>query len=472
VGDSYNGISVPSTGQTADLNNFAPRVGVAYDPTGSGKWAIRAGGGTFYYSRLPGLFLNDASIVAPFSLRLDPVEPQVGPLDNPLVAYPSFTASFPQRFTLKNVPKNVPFPAIVSVYSEQPGVKWVTPTTYDWNVTVERQLQHDTVMHVSYVGLRGTHLRQDTDLNPAPTSSAVQAIQPRRPFQPYGDIIENRNSGANSYNALQIDLEKRPAGGGEGIWRHITLLANYTYSKAMEYGLSNNGGITDVGSSKGSGMSFYDPRQHAFETGPSDFDHTQRLVASYVWNLPRLTGSSAVMRNVIGGWDWTGIYTVTTGDPMTLTTGVERSQSGLGADRVDYVGAASQFGGVASPGQRTPCSSTVAHCVPWLNDSLFALPALGTYGNVGKNTFRGPTLWDIDTGLLKNFYPMPSHENFNFQFRAEFFNLFNHPQFSDPNTTFTNAAFGTIRSTVGVNAGNAGGSADSRIIQLALKVLF
>jgi len=483
VGDSYNGISVPSTGQTSDLNNLAPRVGIAYDPTGSGKMAIRAGGGVFFYSRLPGLFLNDASIVAPFSLRLDPVEPQVGPLDNPLVSYPSFTASFPQRFLLKNVPKNVAFPAIVSVYSEQPGVKWVTPTTYDWNVTVERQLQHDTVMHVSYVGLRGTHLRQDTDLNPGVYNGTSASLQSRRPYQPFGDIIENRNSGANSYNALQLDLEKRPGGGSAGFMRNITLLANYTYSKAMEYGLSSNGGITDVGSSKGSGMSFYDPRQHAFETGPADYDHTHRFVASYVWNLPRLAQSNVATRSLLGGWDWTGLYTLQTGDPMTIVSGKDLSQTGLGSDRADYIGPTSGFGGFPSPSNRRPCpaakSGAVLHCVPWLNDSWFQQPAPGTYGNSGKNTFRGPTLWDIDTGLLKNFYPMPSHENFNFQFRAEFFNIFNHPQFSDPNLTLSNSSlyggngtFGNIRSTIGTAAGNPDSTADSRIIQLALKVLF
>jgi hypothetical protein len=478
-GDSYNGITVPSTGQTGDLNNFAPRVGAAFDPTGTGKMSIRAGGGVFYYSRLPGLFLNDAAIVAPFSLRIDPVEPQVGPLENPLVNYPSFTANFPQRFILSNVPKNVAFPAIVSVYSLQPGVKWTTPTIYDWNVTAERQLRSDTVLHVSYVGLRGTHLRQDVDLNPGVYNGTTASLQSRRPFQPYGDIIENRNNGANSYNGLQIDVEKRPASGGEGILKHMTLLANYTYSKSMEYGLASNGGITDVGSSKGSGMSFYDPRQPAFETGLTDYDHTHRFVASYVWNLPRLSHTNGLVRNFAGGWDWTGIYTVTTGDPLTVLSGKDQSQTGLGNDRADYIGPSSQFGGALPPSQRRPCPSTVKHCVAWMNDALFAQPAVGTYGNSGKNTFRGPLLWNIDTGLLKNFYPMPSHENWNFQFRAEFFNVFNHPQFADPNLTFSNSSlaggngsFGNIRGTVGVAAGNLAGTADSRIIQLALKVMF
>lgn len=466
VGDSYNKISVPETGQTGDLNNFAPRVGFALDPTGSGKTVIRSGGGVFYYSRLPGLFLNDAAIVAPFSLRIDPVEPQVGPLENPLVSYPSFVANFPQNFTLKTVPKNVQFPAIVSVYSLQPGVKWVTPSIYDWNVTVERQLRSDTVLHASYVGLRGTHLRQDVDLNPATyIPSSTLSIQARRPFQPFGDIIENRNSGASGYNALQIDLEKRPSAGAKGILQQITLLANYTYSKAHDYGLSSNGGITDVGSSKGSGMSFYDVRQHAFETGYSDFDHTHRVVASYVWSLPRMRQSNRAVRSMLGGWDWTGIYTFTTGDPMTIVAGREISQTGLGGDRVDFIGTPSQFGGVAPSGDRKGCSASVLHCVSWLNTSLFALPATGTYGNVGKNTFRGPSQWDVDTGLLKNFSPVPLHENISFQFRGEFFNLFNHPQLSDPNVTFSNAAFGGIRST-------AGTSADSRIIQLALKMMF
>lgn len=476
VGDKYNGKTMPDRGETGDFNNFAPRVGVAWDPTGSGKMSLRAGGGLFYYSRLPGLFLNDAAISAPFSLRIDLNDSttgasQIGPLSNPEVNYPSFTSGFPQRYILKNVPKNATFVANPTVFGLQPGVKWVTPEIYDWNITFERQLRADTVIHTSYVGTRGTHLRQDVNLNPGVyTAGSTASLQARRPYQPFGIIYQNRNTGANAYNGLQIDLEKRPGGAGSGILNQITLLANYTYSHANDYGLAENGGITDIGSSIGSGMSFYDPRQHAFETGPATFDRRHHVVASYVWDLPRLVGANGLVRNLVGGWQWTGIYSFTSGDPLTILAGTDQSQTGNNLDRADYVGPASEFGQSPSS-QRGGCTG-VKHCFPWLNPALFAKPAVGTYGNAGKGTWRGPNLWDVDTGLIKNFYPMPSHESLKFQFRGEFFNLFNHPQWSDPNVTYANGAFGSTRSTIGTQTGNVGTTADYRIIQLALKMNF
>jgi hypothetical protein len=478
IGDSYNSIGVPDRGQTGDFNNFAPRVGFAWDPAGNGKTSVRAGGGLFYYSRLPGLFLNDAAISAPFSERIDLNDSasgasQIGSLTNPLANYPSFyAAGFPQRYILANAPKDAAFVANPQLFSLQPGVKWVTPETYNWNITVERELRADMVVHASYVGTRGTHLRQDVNLNPAVyTSGDTRSTQLRRHYQPFGNIYENRNSGANGYKALQLDLEKRPAG-GTGILNQITLLANYTYSKATDYGLAENGGITDIGSSIGSGMSFYDSRQHAFETGPATFDHTHHVVASYVWSMPKLKGSSELIRNTVGGWQWTGIYSFTSGDPLTILSGTDRSQTNNGVDRADFVGT----GAVGGRGTPTACpvgtSTSIIHCTPWLDKSMFSPAAAGTYGNVGKGTWRGPNLWDVDMGLIKNFVPLKSHENVNFQFRGEFFNLFNHPQWSDPNVTYSNANFGTTRTTIGTAAGNVAGTADSRIIQLALKMNF
>ena len=481
IGDKYNGVSVPDRGEAGDFNNFAPRVGVAWDITGSGKMSLRAGGGLFYYSRLPGLFLNDASISPPFSLRIDLNDSttgasQIGPLSNPEVNYPTFTANFPLRYTLANVPKNATFVANPTVFGLQPGVRWTTPEIYDWNATWEYQVRNDTVLHLSYVGTRGVHLRQDVNLNPGIyTAGSTASLQARRPYQPLGIIYQNRNNGANGYNGFQVDLEKRPAA-GTGILNRITLLANYTYSKTMDYGLAENGGITDIGSSIGSGMSFYDPRQHAFETGYSALDHRQRFVGSFVWNLPKLIGSNGFVRNVAGGWQWTGIYSFTSGDPLTILAGSDYSQTGNNLDRADYVGPANQFGKQGPSSQRGGCLGGVAHCVAWMQTiGAFAAPAPGNYGNTGKNNWRGPDLQDVDTGLLKNFTPLPSHENFSFQLRGEFFNLFNHAQLADPNLTFSSTPtnqFGSIRQTVGTATSNTTESADYRIVQIALKAFF
>ena len=474
IGDSYNGVGVPDRGQTGDFNNVGPRIGIAWDPTGTGKMSLRAGGGLFYESRLPGLFLNDAAISSPFSLRIDLIDsttsapgtlssviggPNTG-LVNPVSSQPSFANGFPQRFILSNAPKNATFVKNPALYSLQPGVPWHTPEVYDYNVTYEYQVRQDTVFHASYVGTRGTHLRQDQNLNPGIYGNGASE-QLSRPYQPFTFIYENRNSGGNRYDGLQLDIEKRPTG-GTGILSQITLLANYTYSKATDYGLAENGGITDIGSSSGSNMSFYDPDQHNFETGPASFDHASRFVISYVWSLPKLSSSNGLLRNTVGGWQWTGIYSYQTGDPLTMLSGSDNSQTGNGNDRANYIGQPGQLGQLGTP---TPCLASVTHCVAWFNISNFAQPATGTYGNAGKGTYRGPSLWDLDTALMKVITPIPSREIFNFQFRGEFFNLFNHPQWADPNVTFNNAAFGTIRGTIGTNA-------DYRIIQLGLKMNF
>jgi Carboxypeptidase regulatory-like domain/TonB dependent receptor-like, beta-barrel len=459
VGDTYNGIGFPDTGETADINNFAPRAGIAYDPAGNGKTVIRAGGGVFYSTRLPGLFLNDASIIQPFSLRADLAEPATPnnliPFSDPAQSIPTFAAGFPQRFTLATVPSNVVFTSPVTAYGLEPGRKWVTPTTYDWNFTIEHQLRRDAVLNLSYVGLRAVHLREDVDLNPRAAGVGTEAS---RPYRGYSDIYQNQNNGMSDYNALQVGIQKRP-GAGTGILRNVTLLANYTFSKAMDIALANNGGITDVGSSKGSGMPFGNPNQGHFDTGPSDFDRTHRFVASFVWDLPQLTGMNAAVRTALGGWQWTGIFTKQSGDALTILAGTDRSLTNLGGDRANFVGSLSQYGGVAPASSRGGCGA--ATCVPWLNTSLFALPAIGTFGSVGKGAFRGPGSTYMDMGLIKNFYPVRNRENLRFQLRGEFFNVFNHAAFNDP--------------TLNVNSGNFGGiygAAEPRIIQLALKFFF
>ena len=156
----------------------------------------------------------------------------------------------------------------------------------------------------------------------------------------------------------------------------------------MEIDLASNGGITDIGSSKGSGMPFGNPNQGRFETGPAPGqDRTHRFVLSFVWDLPRLSGANRAIRAIAGGWQWSGIWSYMSGDAMTLLAGTDRSLTALGNDRANYIGPAGQYGKTAPAGSRTGCGS--ATCVPWLNTSLFALPAIGTFGNTGKGAFRG-----------------------------------------------------------------------------------
>jgi hypothetical protein len=144
---------------------------------------------------------------------------------------------------------------------------------------------------------------------------------------------------------------------------------------------------------------------------------------------------------------------------MTLLAGTDRSLTALGNDRVDYIGPSGQYGQTASASSRSGCGS--ATCVPWLNTSYFALPAIGTFGNVGKGSFRGPGRTGVDTALIKSFFPFQSHEQIRFQLRGEFFNILNHTQLNDPTTSRNSGNFGGIY-----------GAADPRIIQLAAKLYF
>ncbi|MGH9404235.1 MAG: carboxypeptidase regulatory-like domain-containing protein [Terriglobia bacterium] len=506
-GDCFNRYCVPSTGEGGDYDSVAPRIGFAFDPTGSGKTSIRAGAGVYYGTRLSTFFLNDPSIAPPFSLSINLSGSTASPISfsQPDASQPVFVQNYPQRYTLASVPSNVVFPSLTRVWTLSPFIGWRTPTTYDWNFTVEHQLRSNMLLHFSYVGTRANFLREDNELNPpsaalwvsngcpAKSKQAACGTDARRPFVTFNsatggvtgmsNIYLASNDGNSDYNAFQATLETRPMANSSRFVRNLTLLASYTYSKAMDDPLDNNAGITDIGSNGDggtSGLPYGDPETAAWETGPSDYDHRHVVSISYVYQLPALAGSSKLVRLTLGGWNWGGIYSFHTGDPLTIVAGSNTSQTGLGGERAMFIGSAGQYGG--SGGSATSCLNSkgqpVANpCVPYLNDAVFATPptyvATGpqtsqaaTFGNVGKDSFRGPSDWFWDMDLIKDFYPLSSHENIRMEVRGDFYNLFNHVAFQDPNNSQTpsiaSSAFGRI----------TGAASGPRVIQLSVKVFF
>jgi hypothetical protein len=426
----------PQDGRSNSWNNFAPRAGFALDVFGDGKTSLRGGAGIFLNSRVPA-FSNDSQVqTSPFSPTVSLTNP-AGPFSNP---YLGVNNPFPLTFP---VPHDFVFPTPVRVYSwDTSHYKLQTPTVYNWNLTIERQLLTDWLVRTAYVGSRTNHLMENEQLNPAtyiPGSSL--STDARRPFQPYTSIVQGTASGNSLFNSLQLSLEKRLSHG-------FTILANYSWSKSID-NLPYGADVTSPMLNAGIAMSPYIPGFKRLDTGPSDFDYNHTFVVSYVWQAPTLRNSNHWLRAVAGGWEISGITTAQSGPPLTLYAGTDRSQTGIGSDHAQYLGGKTYTSG--------PCANQ-APCVSYLITSAFAAPALGSYGNLSKGALRGHGLFSTDLGAFKN---IEIGERVRVQMRGEFFNLFNRVNFNNPGTSVGAGSFGNILS-----------SRDPRIGQLALKILF
>ncbi len=442
---------VPQNGERSDWNNIAPRVGFAYDVFGDGKTSIRGGFGGFFDSRFPGYY-NYHEVNTPYSLSVTLTSPQ-GPFSNPLLG---ITNPFP----LPNIPAhNVPFPPPVTVVSWDPSGQYVTPTVYQWNLTLERQLAPNWLLRAAYVATRSNHLSEDVQLNPAVyTPGSTLGTDQRRLYQGYSSIQQASNSANGWYNGLQVSLEKRLSHG-------LTILANYTFSKSQDDQCVDKNAAS-IGLSCYNVEPYYYPNSQSLSNGPSDFDHSQHFVASWVWQPPLRSGASAWERRLLGNWEVGGIATAQSGDPLTIVAGLDRSQTGLGLDRAVYLGGPTQISGACQ---------NVSPCVNYVNPAAFGLPAIGTFGNAGKGDFRGPGLLNFDVSLSKS---IPITERFRMQFRAEFFNIFNHANFLDPgssNSTAGSSSLYAASNSVSLSSGGFGSiraAMDPRIVQLALKIVF
>ena len=443
---------VPENGLRANWKNFGPRVGFAFDLTGDGKTSLRAGAGLFYDALQNGIYNNRFVDLTPFSLQLNfacPGSCPPGTFADPYANYPGGNPYPAPTLPSRDFPFRTPY----QVVTFDPGNngQYQTPVSYNFNFMLERQLAADWMVRAGYVGSHASHLLETIELSPAVYGTKTNY------FANFSSITQAAQDVNSNYNSLQVTVEKRFS-------RGFTFLANYTWSKSLD-SLAYGESVTTVGTGVYSPIPWYMPGRHQFDYGPSEFDHQHRLVTSYVWQLPSIESGPKALRHISGGWQLSGLLSAQSGGPVTVRAGKDQSGTGLGSDRGQYVG-----GDVYGSGA---CGNTL-RCVDYINPAAFALPAAGGYGNVGKGALRGPGNITLDAGLFKEM--RLRGERLKLQFRAEFFNLFNHPNFFNPGQTQSqttgNGLAAASPNVSGAQFGSIKAAYDPRIGQLALKFIF
>jgi hypothetical protein len=430
-----------------DKNNFAPRLGFAWRPFGDTKTVIRSGFGTFYNYQIVGNGITPLSRNSPFRNRQT-----AGPFAATLRPVPNITDVFAGN------------PAIVP-----PGIdsKFRTAYVNQWSFGVQRELAQNLVLDVSYLGSQSHKLPLGVNINqalppsaqclatPAATGCSVNA---RRPFQGFGNITGGfvSSAGNSTFHGMTVRFERRFTNG-------LSFLSSYAWSKSIDDG----SGISTGSDSSGNAQNVRNLRA---ERAVSDFDVTHRWVLSYVWDLPfgkgmKFTTDNPALNFLVSGWQMTGILTLQTGRPFTVVTGVDQSATGQNADRPNIIG----DWRVANPGPNrwfNPCTrlanGTLRNCASG-DTPAWQQNAAGTFGNAGRNILRGDGLKNFDLGIGR-FFSLTERQRL--QFRAEVFNLSNHPNFFFPTASLQSGVFGTIS-----RAANNGTGAQ-RQIQLAVKYIF
>jgi outer membrane receptor protein involved in Fe transport len=404
--------------------NFGPRLGFAWDVFGDGKTALRGAYGVFFDS-FNSIATNSQANQAPFGTVVTVFGSNGNSFSDP---WAGTTNPFPAQ---KNPPSTAAFPQFTTQFLNAADFR--NPYIQSWNLTLERELWGGFVSRAAYAASKGTRLMTLRELNAAvyAVGATTATTNQRRPLGPaMGSSTLVEAVGNSTYHAGQLTLERRFRQG-------FTILANYQFSKSID----------DTSANKGTGQVRTNPNNQAFDKALSDFNRPNVFNFSGLWELP-LKFQNRAVNFAIGGWNLNAIMNLTSGQPFSVTSGVDNARTGTGGQRVDYNGDPI-LGGDRSRNDIV---------TEYLRRSVFQPNALGTFGSIGRNTYYGPGFANVDFGLAKDFRV---NERFTTAFRFEAFNALNRVNFGNPTTAQNNGNFMRITS-----------ANSPRILQLALRMVF
>jgi len=415
-----------------DYNNFAPRIGLAYDVTGKGRTVIRAGWGLFYDAFAQDIFIGHA----PYNCAFCPGAAYTGVGPAPIVTSAANGLPFE-----KNTPAFSDFSGLSDFMGASKNLP--TPYTQNFNLNIQQQIGV-AVVQVGYVGARGTKLFRFRDIN-QPSQSDITAFDlaqctangqtaPNcfiggfdgpdginfnvpRPFGNLFFVNQEESTASSTYHALQTSLRMNA-------WRGITSAVNFVWSHSIDNASDSEDFIPNASQPNNS-------LAPGLERGNSNFDIRRRFSWNFGYEFPHIDGGWSKLKN---GWGINGVLNLQDGQPYQLNYNFEGdySGSGEGFDRPDIIGPiryGSTAQGVDLGAFQVPCTFGNSTAISDTGDSNCGA---GTrhFGNMGRNILRGPAFKELNFSIYKR---TPITERVNLQLGADFFNIFNHPNFSNPN---------------------------------------